>query len=89
MTVQAYSSQLQCWFHGWSVLGAGELALDMPEGAICEHKECQKIANHIMPDVWRIVEFHGGIPCVEHRWASFLGWNVYDISPEIRRGCDV
>ena len=56
-----YSSKLQCGFHGWRVLADGEIALDMPDGNCCDMDGAIEIAEKIMPSVWRIVTFSGGV----------------------------
>lgn len=77
-TPSAYSSAMQCDWQAWRVLSSGELALDMPHGNCCDMQAAVAIAEKIMPFVWRIATFSGGVPDTEYRnvcgeWFAFGG----------------
>lgn len=72
-----YSSKLKCAFNGWRVISDGEIALDMPSGALCSMYVAIEVAENIMPSVFRIVTFCGEKPDVEYRlfsgkWTAFM-----------------
>lgn len=75
----AYSSKLQCAFNGWRVLEEGEIALDLPLGDLCSMDAAIKIAEGIMPSVWRISVCNEGKAIVEYR-LSLGKWTAYDES---------
>jgi hypothetical protein len=72
-----YSSKLQCVFNGWRVLSDGEIALDMPEHNCCDMRGAIDIASVIMPSVWKISIFCGGMPDVMYILINGK-WGAYD-----------
>lgn len=72
-----YSSKLQCVFNGWRVLSDGEIALDMPEHNCCDMRGAIDIASVIMPSVWKISTFCGGLPDVMYILIDGK-WGAYD-----------
>lgn len=73
----AYSSKLQCCFHGWRVIADGEIALYMPEDNCCNMDGAIEIAENIMPSVWRVATFSGVKQDTEYRlslgkWTAVL-----------------
>ena len=72
----AYSTRLQCGWSAWRVLDEGELALDMQPDGCCDMSGAIRIAEAMMPGVWRIVTFAGDVPDTEYRnwkgkWAAY------------------
>lgn len=76
MNGATYSSKLQCAFNGWRVVDEGEIALDMPKHNCCNARGAIEIAQVIMPSVWKILTFSGGIPdtmyiLIDGKWKAY------------------
>ena len=88
MIGSTYSKILQTTFNGWRVLSDGELALDMPADCCCDMRGAIKIAENIMPAVWRIATFAGNQPDIEYRlcfdgeWLAFERRNTNKVETE-------
>ena len=70
MIGSTYSKILHTTFNGWRVLSDGELALDMPADCCCDMRGAIKIAENIMPAVWRIATFADNQPDIEYRFCN-------------------
>lgn len=74
------SGRLQCNWEAWRVIAAGELALEMPAGNVCDMHGAIAVAEAICPGVWRIATFCGGVPDTEYQ--NLRGkWLAYDLRP--------
>ena len=78
----AWNSVLQCTWLSWRALSSGEIALDMPAYCCCDMRGAIRVAESLMPGVWRIATFAGGVPDTEYRNVYGV-WKAYD--PSARR----
>jgi hypothetical protein len=75
-----YSSALKCGWSAWRVLDDGELALDMQPDGCCDMSGAIRVAQAIMPAVFRIVTFAGDVQDTEYRlWQG--KWSAYAPQP--------
>src|SRR5574344_25933 len=75
-----YSSALQCCWSAWRVIDEGQLALDMEQDECCDMRGAIRVAQTIMPCVFRIVTFSGDSPDTEYKLRQGK-WSAYTPQP--------
>lgn len=75
-----WSEELRCNWWGWVVLAEGQLALGLDDRHCCDMTAAIRIAEAVMPGVWRIKTFSGQKAGTEYQKVGGE-WGVAEASP--------
>lgn len=65
--VYTWSNELQCGWNAWHAVDDGVLHLHLQPGHCCDMDGAIRVAQSMMPLVWRIVTFSGKTQDVEYK----------------------